>query len=196
MIQYTRGNGLLEGYLAIRRAKKVDSLIQDSFRSGRILDIGCGTYPYFLHSINFRCKYGLEIRSKSSVEIQDDCKIFFTPQKNKRLQFQDNYFDVVTMLAVLEHNTSDEAALLTAQIHRVLKPGGLFLLTVPPVWSNSVLKVLALFKLVSSEEIRDHKNTYTINAVRKVLTDGGFSEKNIQLKYFELFFNIAGIAKK
>lgn len=48
-----------------------------------------------------------------------------------RLPFRNGAFDIVTMLETLEHIPDDEEALALAEAHRVLKPGGLFAISVP-----------------------------------------------------------------
>ena len=49
----TRGHGLLESLLARLRANGANKLIPSEFRNGRILDIGVGSYPYFLSHTSF-----------------------------------------------------------------------------------------------------------------------------------------------
>jgi len=56
----TRGYGVLEEFLASLRAKKADSLIPEHLRSGKIVDIGCGTTPYFLANTTFSKKIGID----------------------------------------------------------------------------------------------------------------------------------------
>lgn len=54
-----------------------------------------------------------------------------------RLPFEDASFDVITALDVLEHIEHDDAAL--AEMHRVLRPGGVMVATVPAsmrLWSD------------------------------------------------------------
>src|ERR1700736_6570097 len=41
----TRGGGLAETLLARKRSRKADALISDWHRRGRLLDIGCGSFP-------------------------------------------------------------------------------------------------------------------------------------------------------
>jgi hypothetical protein len=43
--RFTRGKGFFEPFLARLRAKKANRLITKDLRGGRILDIGCGTFP-------------------------------------------------------------------------------------------------------------------------------------------------------
>ena len=56
----TRGSGLLEPFLARLRARKANRLIPPHLRSGRILDIGCGSFPYFLAHTSFAEKFALD----------------------------------------------------------------------------------------------------------------------------------------
>ena len=55
----------------------------------------------------------------------------------QRLPFKDTCFDLVTANVVVEH-VSDPGALL-AEVHRVLKPRGLFLFHTPNFWSYGTL---------------------------------------------------------
>ena len=38
---FTRGSGILEGFLSKKRTEKANSLISKSLTNGKILDIGC-----------------------------------------------------------------------------------------------------------------------------------------------------------
>ena len=56
----TRGSGLLETFLARRRAEMANRLIPSISRAGCIADIGCGRHPYFLLNTIFSRKIGLD----------------------------------------------------------------------------------------------------------------------------------------
>ena len=62
--QPTRGHRALEGYLARRRAQKAKQLIPEQQRRGRLLDVGCGSYPYFLATTQFAEKWGICVERK------------------------------------------------------------------------------------------------------------------------------------
>jgi ubiquinone/menaquinone biosynthesis C-methylase UbiE len=84
-----------------------------------------------------------------------------------RLPFADNHFDVVTMLDVLEHVEDDLAAV--SEIHRVLKPGGAFVLSVP-----------AYQKLWSAhDEALHHFRRYEYHDLQSVLRQGGLQVRRI-----------------
>ena len=74
MTEMTRGKGLLEPILADLRAQKANKLIPSSLRSGRILDIGCGTYPYFLAHTSFEEKFAIDQLPLSS-QTESELKI-------------------------------------------------------------------------------------------------------------------------
>ena len=93
----TRGNGLLEKYLSKKRIIMANKLIPNNKREGRILDIGCGNTPVFLMNTKFKEKYGLDKNFNKKIKRN----IFFREydiEKNNKLPFSDNYFDIVTML--------------------------------------------------------------------------------------------------
>jgi hypothetical protein len=52
-LNVTRGSGLFERFLADKRISLANKLIPDSHWQGRILDIGCGEFPYFLLNMTF-----------------------------------------------------------------------------------------------------------------------------------------------
>ena len=189
----TRGSGVLEGFLAQQRARLADSLIPDSARTGRILDIGCGTTPYFLLSTRFHEKHGLDRIIDPAVDTSQDRNMFIRChdlEKQDILPYEDAYFDVVTMLAVFEHIEPARLGTVLREVFRVLKPGGKYILTVPAAWTDSLLRFMAGLNLVSREEIDEHKDTYSRGKIIRLLTEAGFGEGNIQCGYFEAYLNI------
>lgn len=57
---FTRGHGLLEPILSKLSARRANQLIPSQLRNGRILDIGCGSYPYFLSHTSFADKFSID----------------------------------------------------------------------------------------------------------------------------------------
>ncbi|WP_133250432.1 class I SAM-dependent methyltransferase, partial [Helicobacter cinaedi] len=83
----------------------------------------------------------------------------FSQDSKCHLPFENESFEVVTMLAVLEH--LNHPLDMLKQITRVLKPNGVLILTVPSHLAKPVLEFLAFkLKIVSEAEIRDHKTYY------------------------------------
>ncbi len=159
--QVTRGYGLLEGLLARWRQKQADKLIGDSSRDGRLLDLGCGTYPLTLTLTRFGEKYGLDRNFPPEVVAGfQDQGIFLMShdlEHAESLPFESQFFDVVTMLAVVEHLDRPVLARICREVSRVLRPGGRFIVTTPAVWTGPILTVLSKIGLLSKEEIEEHR---------------------------------------
>jgi SAM-dependent methyltransferase len=75
------------------------------------------------------------------------------------------------------------------ELSRVLKRGGLLVITTPAKWTGSILNGMARLRLISSLEIKDHKALYTVDSIIKTLQHGGFTLKNIKFGYFEFYMN-------
>ncbi len=189
----TRGFGILEEFLAKKRAQRANSLIPQSYRSGRILDVGCGTYPAFLLLTAFSEKYGIDKTSSALWQRElKDCSLTLMNhdvENEAPLPFHDEYFDTVTMLAVFEHIAHHNLPRALQELSRVLKRGGLLVITTPAKWTGSILNGMARLRLISSLEIKDHKALYTVDSIIKTLQHGGFTLKNIKFGYFEFYMN-------
>lgn len=96
----------------------------------RVLDVGCGRQPYRPYLPATADYVGMEIdtprtRRDFQAEVYYDGKSF---------PFPDGSFDAVLCSQVFEHVFTPGEFL--AEINRVLRPGGLLLLTVPFVWDE------------------------------------------------------------
>ena len=195
----TRGHGLLEGFLARQRVRQANKLIPHSARAGRVLDIGCGSFPLFLGRSDFAQKYGLDrvvVTLPDGLQAANLKVLPHDVQASQELPFPEAHFDVVTMLAVFEHIELKALTRLIADIRRVLKPGGVYVLTTPAGWTDGLLKLLARLGLVSSMEIDEHKGSYGHTEIRSVLEDAGFGPVQIQLGYFEAGLNVWAVATR
>lgn len=193
-IKATRGWGLFEGFLAKKRAKVANRFIAKLQKKGKILDIGCGYHPHFLISADFEGKYGID-PSLNSLSIKD-INLQRLDVTKQRLPFEDNFFEVVTMLAVFEHLDYERLDFVLREINRVLKKGGLLVITTPAPWSDKLLHFMALFYLISQEEIHEHKHHYNKEEIEKTLKQAGFAQNNVKSGYFELGLNMWFVTKK
>ncbi len=96
---------------------------------GRLLDVGCGTKPYerFFHVDEY---VGLDIESARSRASAAADQYY----DGHQFPFGDAAFDAVLCNQVLEHVFNPDE--FVGEIHRVLKPGGRMVLTVPFVWDE------------------------------------------------------------
>lgn len=93
---------------------------------GAHLDIGCGD-GYFMKMSKCGRVYGFDAKYGDVFE--------------DALDFPDNYFDYVTMLAVIEHLPNPERVF--QEVYRVLKPGGRFIFTTPKQKGERLIKLYA-----------------------------------------------------
>ena len=195
-MKVTRGSGLLEVFLAKKRAKLANSWIAKSHRSGRILDVGCGSYPYFLTTTKFKEKYGID--PSVNLSLVKDKGIFLRKIKIGQIifPFKDNFFDTVTMLAVFEHIEHDELQFVIKEIYRVLKKDGIFIITTPAPWSDKLLHFMARARLISEEEIHEHKHNQSKLKIENIIESAGFEKSKLKSGYFELGFNMWFTVKK
>ncbi|HMA36804.1 MAG TPA: methyltransferase domain-containing protein [Chloroflexia bacterium] len=147
----------------------------------RILDVGCGTGTM----IGYLARYG----QAEGIDMDADA-VEFCHQRGVRqvqqvtslpLPFPDASFDLVTALDVLEHIDDDRAML--RELYRILRPGGLFLLSVPAY----------RFLWGAQDEVSHHKRRYVAPEMRERLITTGFRVR--RLSYFNtlLFPAIAAV---
>lgn len=189
----TRGFGLFERFLAKKRAQLADSLIPRPFRSGRILDIGCGMNPAFLQTTAFSEKYGIDKAGSLSCHTKFDEQlitfIHHDIESGDPFPFYDEFCDVVTMLAVIEHISPNNLSKVIAELYRVLKRGGLLIITTPSHWTGFILNGMSLLRLISRQEVKDHKELYSSDDIMKALQLGGFAPGIMQQGCFEFYMN-------
>lgn len=132
---------------------------------GSILDVGCGD-GYFLRRCEgkFKERYGLDLMLGDKIE--------------KKLDFPDNSFDTVTMLAVIEH--LDYPKDIIAEISRILKQNGSFIFTTP---SYKAEKFINLYAKDIKEE---HKQYFTKENISIILSS---SLKLVNYNTFEFGLN-------
>lgn len=196
----TRGHGLLEGVLAQMRSRMADSLVPESSRQGRILDIGCGSYPSFLHSTRFHEKFGLDrALSGPTIAAARDAGIHLAAHDlncDAPLPYQSGSFEIVTLLAVFEHVDPARLVPLMMEVYRVLAADGMLIITTPAEWTSGILRLLVLLRLVSAEEIEEHQGAYSSGDIREILEQAGFQFNRIHSGAFEFGMNLWTTARK
>jgi SAM-dependent methyltransferase len=194
---YTRGKGLLEPWLAKMRAQRANRLIPTELRVGRILDIGCGSFPYFLSHTVFQQKFAVDQLPPNELGRRLDIQ-WHTLDLNStpKLPFENDFFNAVTLLAVVEHLNPNSMAALFTETYRVLQPGGVVIMTTPAAWSDGLLRTMARIGLVSAEEIHEHVFAYTLPLLGWYFGRAGFEMTKVDFGYFEFMLNLWAVAKK
>lgn len=143
----------------------------------RLLDFGCGNGIFLKYLYDNGYSMGLSgfdpyLTSKETndIKILEDKGINFQKQFNN---VANTTYDVVTALDVIEHIKDDGKAL--RDIHRLLKPNGRLLLTVPShPWLYSL-----------HDAATGHYRRYTSASIQNVLTEAGFTV--VEQRYFFIF---------
>jgi SAM-dependent methyltransferase len=183
------GPGLLSPLLARLRYRRAELLIAEEHRGGRILDVGCGSWPAFLVSTRFAEKHGIDRREPAAAP-PEGVQLHRFDVARRGLGFPDGHFDVVTLLAVVEHLAPDVARSLLSETRRVLRRGGVAVLTVPSRQAEAVLSVMAKLGLASAEQHEEHQAAYDPARLRSLLAGAGFDAAAIEVGRFELGMNL------
>jgi SAM-dependent methyltransferase len=149
----------------------------------RILEIGCGTG----HNLEMLARFG----RVEGIEIDEAARAIASSRLGQVVMdsplpeltgVEDQAYDLVAILDVLEHVEADREAL--ASIARKLRPGGKLLITVPAfpwMWS-------------AHDEVNHHKRRYTRSTLTRVIGDSGM--KLEMLSWFNsLLFPLAAVAR-
>jgi 2-polyprenyl-3-methyl-5-hydroxy-6-metoxy-1,4-benzoquinol methylase len=156
------------------------------YSDARLLDIGCGWEVRLLKELEAHISYGVGIDVKAPWIDTLKLKTFST-SLDRMLPFDDASFDIVTMLAVLEHLDHPED--IMREISRILRPGGGLVLTVPSWYAKPVLEFLSYrVGIISPDEIRDHKRYFNREDLVRLVADVG-GLKLIHHDYFQWRFN-------
>ena len=175
--EYERMHALETDYWwFVGRRALVASLLQStrpfiSTKAPQLVDIGCGTganLPMLREAVGPQgAVFGLDFSplalqwARSEGEIEGG-QIHLSQGDALALPLRDNCADIVTMLDVLEHLSDDNRAL--SEVHRILKPGGALILSVPAyqhLWS-------------AHDEALHHFRRYEKAGLNRVLRQAGF----------------------
>ncbi len=99
-------------------------------RSGRLLDTGCGKGFFLEHAEKWYETYGIDISEYAIEQARNrlhNTKLYIGDAN--RLDFNHDYFDIITCFDLLEHLDNPELAV--KECYSKLREGGLFIFSVP-----------------------------------------------------------------
>ncbi|MEM2569847.1 MAG: class I SAM-dependent methyltransferase [Candidatus Bathyarchaeia archaeon] len=147
----------------------------------RMCDLGCGYgfIPFMLGEIlGFQETYGVDINKERLEKAEKRLKrILCIDLETSSLPFPENYFDLVTCFGVLEHLRFFDNPIKEA--YRILKPKGLFLVSIPNLgdWVNRIRLLLGFQPhsvQVSMFSDIDHIHSCTLSCFKNLLENNGF----------------------
>jgi SAM-dependent methyltransferase len=162
----------------------------------RVLDIGCADGALFRYVFGIREGLGVDPDLEQD-EVQLPNAVLLKGFFPEALP-DERPFDVITMLAVLEHVPPDRQRILAEQCARYLKPEGYLIITVPSPTVDSILAVLRFLRLIHGMALEQHygfdpRETPAIFGVRGMeLVEA--SRFQLQLNNLFVFRKIAEVA--
>ncbi|MEO8286476.1 MAG: methyltransferase domain-containing protein [Chloroflexota bacterium] len=149
--------GLLNRYLSKRGNRD----------SRQALDLGCGTGLNLDHLQNYALATGTDYFEEALHFCRERGHKMICRSDAVALPFPDRNFDIATALDVIEHLDDDFAAL--CELFRVMKPGGLLIVSVPAY----------RFLWTYWDDILGHRRRYTTGMMREVAVRAGFRVRKL-----------------
>jgi SAM-dependent methyltransferase len=146
-------------------------------RGGKVLDIGCHEGEFFNY-LGDRIGHGVGLDPLAPNRQMPRFRLlsqWFT----QSLDFPDRSFDAITLLATLEHIPDKRS--LPRECHRLLRPGGRVILTVPSPHVDILVAWLRVLHLADGMSIEQHHD------FRPAETFGLFLPSQFLLEHFERF---------
>jgi SAM-dependent methyltransferase len=149
----------------------------------KVLDIGCGS-GLMLNALE-------EVGETFGMDMSDEAICFSKEIFNGRVEkgvlpdqlpYQDNFFDLITALDVIEHIDNDIDSIRA--LRSLLVPGGKCILTVPAY----------MFLWSSHDEMNQHKRRYTLSKLNEKLVQAGFTVEKISY-YNTLLFPVVFLVR-
>lgn len=138
-----------------------------------ILDVGCGCGPMhaFLPRERFRIT-GIEMHELSAETASKNYASVVTQDITEAWPFENNSFDGILALAVLEHVVDYNSVL--AEVSRLIKPGGCFIVEVPNLGYWKEVRRLLRRKQPHWLKQYDHVRGWTMRYLEDILKEHGF----------------------
>lgn len=175
------------------RYKNDLEIIEYYYKKGKILEIG--SFPCHLTYCVKRLGYpviGLDINPKRVENfikrhnlIVKECNI-----ENEKIPFNDNSFDLIIFSEIFEHLRIDPISTLK-EINRIVRPGGIMMLTTPNLYSLGKIILFNLgkgfnnpykeFEKLHTVGHMGHIREYSTKEIKQFLENTGF--KVVKVKY-------------
>lgn len=154
------------------------SYCEPYIREKRVLNVGCwtGNFEKIVNNNSSHCQImGIDPNLQAlRLAKQNNSKSHFIQGDIQRSPFVKNSFDVVTLLAVLEHLPEKSESNALQQIHNTLKEGGRLILTTPnSQWLGNILDV--------PHWLTGHRH-YKIKVLEQMLQEEGFEIERAELR--------------
>lgn len=152
----------------------------------RTLDIGIGNAAFERAALPRGLDvYALDPDARAIERARSDLRLGERAQAGSctAIPFKSGFFDAVVVSEVLEHLTPAEAACSLREIHRVLRPGGSVLGTVPAREDLAAQQILCPACGVQFHRW-GHQQSFTLGNARSLLVRHAFRIQRLEERYF------------
>lgn len=123
-------------------------------RGARVLDVGCADGALF-RQLRHQISSGVGVDHALAQSIRDAHFQLIAGSLSDDLVSSGD-FDIVTLLAVVEHLREEMMPELRRRCVRALKPGGLLIITVPSTQVDHILHLLTRLHLITGMSLHEH----------------------------------------
>lgn len=163
-----------------RRLNKRAKVVTTHKKSGRLLDIGCAS-GQFLNQMRSWGNWdlaGLELSPTAAQEARERYNLAVTTGRFQEIDFEDNYFDVVTLWDVVEHLHNPVNDL--CRVAQILKPDGVVVLRIPTIDSLGA-KLFGQYWI--GYELPRHLYIFSRQTIKRILAKAGLQIKTEYVLY-------------
>ncbi len=162
-------------------------IIQSYKKSGTLLDVGCGPGVFLEMAKEVYDCYGVDINFGHCQKAKEKGVLNIFNGTLKNAKFENNFFDVIIALNVLEHIPSPMNEL--KEINRVLKKDGILMLEIPNIQSIW----FKLFRKKWRQFLPDHYFYFSPDTITKYLQKTSFDVLKIgyDKKIFDLGYMVS-----
>ncbi|HKY73991.1 MAG TPA: class I SAM-dependent methyltransferase [Patescibacteria group bacterium] len=157
---------------------RIRKVLQHMPRGGVLVDVGCDQPQVFIDRVRKTMKRCIGIDEVVKPHVYENVRIL-QQHLGKKIDIPKASADVVTMMAVLEHMKYPDDILKESA--RILRPGGMLLVTVPSPASKPFLEIFARIGVVRKEMIEQHENYFTPDRLRSLCKKAGFRSCTVEL---------------
>lgn len=147
-------NGILSNYLIRKRVDAIRPYLKDKMR---ILDIGCGIFRW-QNLLSPKVEYiGIDYEESITRYNKNhfNYQFFTTNVETDELDFYNQDFDLIIMVAVLEHFNRPDVVL--RKLKKMLNSNGILAMTTPHPGGDFILNYGAKIKIFSQDKHMHHK---------------------------------------
>jgi len=183
--------------LGVWMSHRAVARILSRYEKPRILDLGsgysCRLIKYFNHVRGDSC--AVDIQLDPELTKTSGLTLIESTIEDSWPKLTLEYFDVITMINVLEHVWEPQTILQEAALR--LRPGGTLVINVP-TWLGKAAHELQAFRLGLSSpiEIDDHKRYYNKEDLWPMLVKAGFKPSRIKQRYHKFKLNLFSTAQR